>query len=404
MSASRPARGLLILGGGEQQVAALKAARRLGLTAICADPNPNALGREIAHHFHAVDLGDVPALKQIAVRHEIAGILTLAADYPLEAAAIIGRELGLCGPTIDAVKITRDKSRLRECMSQHSVRAPHWQDFTSPADAESSDLLRSMTCIIKPTDSSGGRGVHYLTPSSTIEEIRRAIEVAFLHSKKARIVVEEYVEGKEYSVESLTFGGVTHTVAITGKFTSGPPYFVETGHVVPAQISNAEAQEISDYVANLVRLIGLDSCATHTELKLTPDGPMLIELAARLGGGYINTDLVPLATGVDMVCAVIDIALGLKPDLQPAAKKAAAMKFLIPSPGVLDSVTGLDSARSLAGMHRAVCDYQSGDRVGVVRDATGRKCYIIGSAENAQAAIALIDQAAAKIEFRYRDD
>jgi biotin carboxylase len=264
-------------------------------------------------------------------------------------------------------------------------------------------LLTTGPAIVKPVDSSGGRGVYRTTVHSTEAEKKAAFEFAFSMSPRRRILVEEFVQGPEFSVESITWRGRTRTVAITGKTTSGPPYYFEVGHVVPAPLGATAAASIRATVKSIIDLTGIDNCATHAELILTEKGPVLVEIAARLGGGYINTDLVPLALGVDMVRSIIDVALDREPDLEATRQRAAAIRFIIPEPGVVSVVTGIDEVKSLDGIARVVCDYAPGDAVPTVRDATGRRCYVIGSAPDVPAVQRLIEKATSTLRVQTRN-
>jgi biotin carboxylase len=151
-------------------------------------------------------------------------------------------------------------------------------------------------------------------------------------------------------------------------------------------------------------LTGIDNCASHIEFKLTPRGIVLIEAAARLGGGFINTDLVPLALGVDMVRAAIDVALGEPPSLEPTRSAVAAIRFLIPRPGTFGGVDGVDAVARTPGVHRVVCEYAVGETIPVVRDATGRKSHLICHATSAAEVNALVKRCAETVTFRMKAD
>lgn len=385
------------------QASAFAVARKLGLETVCVDPASNATCRELAHHFYVADLADMGALESIASRHGVDGVMTLAADYPLDASSALCAKLGLSGPSPSAVAVARDKARLRQQTCGALPITPRWHAFDSLEAALACVLFGKVDCVVKPADSSGGRGVYQLDRDADQNTRLAALQTAFAASKRGRVMVEEFIPGPEYSIESLTFEGKTRTIAVTEKTTSGPPYFVEIKHVVPATLSADEYSTIVDFAKRVIDLAELDWCATHIEIKLSPSGPVLVEMAARLGGGFINTDLVPLALGVDMVKAVIDVSLGLAPDLNATKSRAAAIRFLIPAPGTFIGAHGMQRVRSLPGVERVVCDYSPQEQVGVVRDATGRKSYLICQAENTEMVRALADEAAEMIEFELID-
>lgn len=404
MSTPYEKRRLLVLGGGPMQVEALQVARRLGLATVCVDPSTDAPCRVLADAFHVADLRDLPALEKIAARHDIDGVLTLAADYPLPAVSHLCASFDLEGPSSEAVARVCDKAKLREATSRELGNAPRWREFTSVSAASECELLRAGASIVKPVDSSGGRGVTQLTPASAPMEVAAAVETALGASKAGRVVIEEFVAGPEFSAESITYRGKTRTVAITEKFTSGAPYFLEVGHVVPAELPAETTRAIERFIERVVALTGIDNCASHVEFKLTPRGIVLIEAAGRLGGGFINTDLVPLALGVDMVRAAIDVALGEQPSLEPTRREAAAIRFLIPPSGTFGGVDGLADVARMPGVHRVVCEYALGEKIPVVRDATGRKGHLICHAENPSEVKAMAQRYTETIVFQVKEN
>lgn len=390
----------MILGGGAMQAEAFKVARSVGLRTVCVDPNPSAPCVELADHFYAADLADVPALTEVAKQHSVDGVMTLAADYPMPAAARLCATLRLSGPSPEAVATVCNKAELRRATASRFVTSPRWQTFARDTGANVRALLERSACIFKPVDSSGGRGVTLLTHASSDDEVRAAFDLALAASRSGEMLVEEFVEGAEFSVESFTFHGQTTTVAITEKATSGPPFFMEVGHVVPAPLPDEQRRLIERFVAEVVTATGLDNCATHLELKLGSAGPVLIEVAGRLGGGFINTDLVPLATGVNMVKGVIDVALGIAPDLRATKRAGAAIRFLIPPPGVLLETLGVAAAEEAPGTQRVVCEYRPGETIPVVRDATGRKAYVISTGDTPSEARSRARGAENRVVFR----
>ena len=181
--------------------------------------------------------------------------------------------------------------------------------------------------IVKPVDSSASRGVEEV---HSTEQLMKAVESACELSRADYSIVESFIGGKEFSVETLTQNGVTHIIQITEKLTRGEEqgYFVEDTHIEPARISEEEAISIKTEVLRATKIVGVDNCPTHTEIKLWNGKPYIIEMACRLGGDFITSDLVPLSTGISMMESLIKLSLGEKIDTDVKYNKWSCVQFL----------------------------------------------------------------------------
>ena len=214
---------------------------------------------------------------------------------------------------------------MRRCFEENGDPSPLSLRVRSLSDLDGVDL--SYPVIVKPVDRSGSRGITKLTgPGGMEDAIRFAMEQGFDDCA----LVEEYAHGKEYSVECISYHGRHHLLAITEKFTTGSPHFIETGHLEPAPLSEQMQEKVRRTVFHALESLGITDSASHSELKIDQQGNIrLIEIGGRMGGDFIGSDLVQLTTGIDFVKAVIDVALGKEPDLKPsAAFGAAAVRFV----------------------------------------------------------------------------
>jgi biotin carboxylase len=191
------------------------------------------------------------------------------------------------------------------------------------------------------------------------------------------VLVEQFIEGPEVSVETLSFRGGHHVIAITDKRTSGDPHWVETGHVEPSRLTPIQQETISSCAKAALQALGVSNAAGHVEIKLGPGGPVLIELGARLGGDYITTELVHRSTGVDMVEAVIRIALGQKPDIRSTKNHGAAIRYLCSGVGRIKRFEGWEVARTMEGVKRAELSMHPGDQVSGGVSSVDRPGFII---------------------------
>jgi biotin carboxylase len=240
-------------------------------------------------------------------------------------------------------------------------------------------------CIVKPADNSGSRGVDLLKEDADLDA---AYEYTVKYSRGGEIVVEEFMEGPEVSVETLAVDGEVHVIQITDKLTTGAPYFVEMGHSQPSQLKEEIQEEIKEVAIAANNTIGIKNGPSHTEIKVTKDGPKIVELGARLGGDCITTHLVPLSTGVNMVECSIRCALGEKPDLEPKWSKGSAIMYLKTETGTVKDIKGIEEAEAILGVKQVSIVHGVGELVGEIKSSVDRAGFVIAQAEDVQKAVA----------------
>ncbi len=317
---------LLILGAGEMQIPVILKAKNMGLYVMVADMDSEAPGMKYADEAFIISTLDKERILQLATEQNINGILTTS-DAPVNVVSYVSEVLGLPSMSTETADICTNKYKQRQRFKETGVNTPYFKLCT-----ENSDLndVNQFPCIVKPVDSSASRGV---TKASCFEELTKAFEFAKENSRTGQIIVEGFIEGREFSVETLTQGGITTVITVTEKITIGETegYFVENTHIQPARISEEEYKLIADEVIKAARAIGLDNCPSHTEIKMNGKGVCIIEMACRLGGDYITSDLVPLSTGVDMLQHLIRLSLGEEIRIDKPLAMCSAVQFLTPA-------------------------------------------------------------------------
>lgn len=316
-------KNVLILGASELQLPAITRSKLKGHKVATLDLNPHAVGRKYADQFFEISTTDELGVLEAARRFRADAILTIATDMPMRAVAYACHKLGLPALSTHAAYLATDKAAMIEAFHEAGVRAPRHVTVERD-DTELPTPPAAYPLLVKPVDSSGSRGVAL---AEGPDDVWPAIKRARTFSKSARVLVEEFLVGREVSVELICAQGAVETVAVTDKQTTGAPHFVETGHSQPSQLLPSEQEEVIALARQAAIALGLDNCAAHAEIMYTANGPTMIEIGARLGGDFITSHLVPSSTGVDIVGAVIDVALGIKPDLQPSRSQGSAVRF-----------------------------------------------------------------------------
>lgn len=314
---------LLILGAGIMQVPIIQKSRDLGLYTIVADYNPKAPGIKYADKFYCISSNDIDTVLATAREEKIDGVLTTS-DAPVRVVATVSKKLGLIAMSEHTADICTNKYLQRKLFRENGINCP----FFKLCD-ESTDLSQftAYPYIVKPVDSSASRGVKKVI---NLDELNIGLVDAMNFSNSKKVIIESFITGREFSVETLTQYGKTHIIQITEKLCLGEDngYFVEDTHIEPARVTTDERYIISQEVQKAIKAIGLDNCPSHTEIKLNEKGACIIEMACRLGGDYITSDLVPLSCGVDMLSNLIKLSIGESIDIEPRINKISCVQFV----------------------------------------------------------------------------
>jgi len=395
---------ILILGARANQVPAIITAKKMGLEVVCIDPLATAPGSILCDFHYVFDLADAAQCLRIARRHRINGVITVGADYPVPAMAKICKEMDLPGIREEVAESATNKRVMRRQFEKAGVPSPYSLAVHTLNEAIQAYHKLRGPAIFKPAVSHGGRGITRINERANIKDLRFAYERAIQVTRGDGILVEEFVDGPEFSVECLTVGRKTYAIAVTDKLTTGEPYYVEIGHSQPTGLSSKEQTDLIHAAILATQALGIDYAASHVEIRISKDGPKLMEVGARLGGGFINSYLVPLSTGIDMVRSAIEVALGRNPDIAPRFKKGAAVRFLTPSPGRIKSIIGLEKASKIEGVAHISIDVKPGESVPPLLDGSCRVGYVISTGPDAQTAIHLAELAKQKIIIEIEDE
>ncbi|MCX4710131.1 pyridoxal-phosphate dependent enzyme [Streptomyces griseus] len=394
-------------------VQALRTAARLGLTAVLLTSKPeryaglDGTGCEVM----VCDTNDMPGLRTLIQEHfrreEIAGITTTS-DFYVPTVAALADWLGLPGNPEDATVRCRNKAELRKSLAAAGVGQPGFAVVTDEARTAAAVAAVGLPCVVKPADDSGSNDVLLCT---TVEQaVAHAARVLAVHTNvrglpTARtVLVEEYLDAPEYSVEMFGEDGEATCVGVTAKHLTGTPHFVESRHLFPAELPDSVREELTETVRWALKAVGIRSGPTHTEVKLTGRGPAIIEINPRLAGGMIP-ELIRLATGRDLLEQQIRAAAALPVDLAADRSGHAGIQYLLADrPGTLETVAGADEAQALDGVERVTVTAREGAAVRPPRNAYDRLGHIVaagaGSAEVADA----LDAALRSVDVRLRPD
>ena len=395
---------VFMLGAGFMQGVAIRAARALGCTVVAADGNPSAVCATEADEFVCIDLKDTARLidyaRYLQQNGGLDAVFTAATDFSAAVAAVAAA-CGLRGHTPEAALNATDKVRMRECFRKAGVPSPAFVELsaadlaagkTAPAvaapavaapavaapavaapapTAETSrcsdaaiadtlgrrlgELAGRFPLVVKPVDNMGARGCSLVR---SLPELRDAAVTALRYSRSGRVIVEEYIEGSEFSIEGLIFGGRLYITALADRHIFFPPYFIEMGHTIPSDCPQAIADEVMSVFERGVHALGLTDGAVKGDILVRNGQAFVGEIAARLSGGYMSGWTVPYSCGLDITAAALTLALGGSPRLHTCGKDSfviplkqhcqcvSAERAWISIPGQVAAVSGLEAARA----------------------------------------------------------
>ena len=303
-----------IIGASYLQRPLVEKAKELGLRTICFAWTEGAVCKDICDVFYPISVVEKEKILRICQQEKIDGICKIASDVAAPTVAYVANHMGLVGNSyIAAVRATNKYAMLQTFMTA-GVSCPRYR-YIRECDKENiqsliSDIQTSMSLplIVKPTDRSGSLAVTKITEWTQLSSaLALALDTSFLHEA----IIEEFVDGREISVEFISYKGKHYPLQITDKVTTNAPHFVELEHHQPADFPAVMYERIYTITERALNALEVTNGASHSEYKITDDGRIVImELGARMGGDFIGSDLVQLSTGYDFVRGVIDVALG----------------------------------------------------------------------------------------------
>ncbi len=392
-------KSILILGGSRLQVPAILACKRFGLYVYVADYDKNAVGFQYADQALDISTLDQEAVYKAMLQYQPDYLITSTSDAPVAIVAQVLERLGR--PTdiasADALCAT-NKAAMRQRLREFDVPIPEFSVISNEAEFVAAVQSYHYDCVSKPADSAGSRGVVLLTIDDR-ERLTDIYNYTLGYSRTECVLVEQRIFGTEVSVEALTIDGNTEVITITDKEKTPPPYVVEVGHSQPTGLSEEIQSEIINITKKTLNAIGLKNGGSHTEIMVTDDGPKVIETAARLGGDFISSKLVPLSTGVDMVDATIRLAIGLPISINKKQTSGSAIRFIQARPGIIKEIVGVNAAREIVGVQDIELYCGIGDLVQPLESSNNRLGHIIASGETSQEAIEACEKALAEIKI-----
>lgn len=391
---------LLVLAAGILQVPVIKKAKEMGIYVIAADGDSNAVGLKYADKAIVVNITSEEDLLKVAHEEHIDGVIHPCSEVSMNVMGRLNDELGLSGITKEQAIRATNKHLMREAFEMGGAPSPK-SILTENAEDAWKHLQNDFSTdgILKPSRNSGSRGIAKVSRDMDKADFVKAYDIALNESRDKSVLLEQFIEGPEFSIEIIVWNGKVNVLTVTDKKTTGAPHFVELGHNQPSCYSAEEVEILKAAAVSGVKALGVNNCACHAEAKLMDGKAYLMEIGARLGGDFISTELTHLSTGVDMVAAAINVALGVEPDLRVKEEpKGVCIRYFCPKPGKLVSIGNTEILKD-PRVYLWEIYHKVGDVIPEVTSSLCRSGHVIVTENSPQKAIALADRMINEVKF-----
>lgn len=379
---------ILVFGGGVLQTSIIQKIKNRNIRCIVIDPNAQAPGRNIADVFETVDGTDFAGTCTVIEKYNVNGIITAATDKPLVMMAKVASKYGFPFFSEKTAAITTDKWLMKKQFEESNI--PHATGYK----VNSTKDINDYPVIIKPVDNSGSRGVGLC---KTSKEASKFINEAMAHTRKDFILVEEHIEGQEYSVEAIHTHEQTDILQVTEKQLSEFPSRVEMGHLAPAELDSDTLNAIESIIKKIAKGFKYKACASHTEIKINNGKITVIETSPRLGGDMITSHLVPLSTGQDIEDFLIDICLDSKPILANRKRNFAGIFYINLPLGTVTDIHDLSAIRNHPNCISLEVTVKVGDEIQEIKNSLDRYGHVVVQANDLEQLNLLRDEFLSRI-------
>ena len=391
---------IMVLAAGLLQIDVIEKAKSMGYYVLAVDGNPKAPGFNVADKAICADIVNEETMLKIARDEHVDGVIHPCSEVSMAVMGRINDELGLSGISREQAICATNKHLMRKAFEKGNAPSPKSILAQDAEDAWSRLQNEFDTdAILKPSRNSGSRGIAKVSRNMDKGDFIRAYDEALSESRDHSVLIEQFIEGPEFSIEMIVWRGDIHVLTVTDKKTTGAPHFVELGHNQPSCFSATDVETLKAAAVAGVRALGVNNCACHAEAKLMNGKAYLMEVGARLGGDFISTELTHLSTGIDMVAAAIDVALGVEPDLSAKEEpKGVCIRYFCPKPGKLVSISNTEV---LNNPHVYLWEIypKEGDVIPAVTSSLCRSGHVIVTEITPQKAIELAERLIESVKF-----
>ena len=333
------------MGASFSQLPTIQMAEKLGLDSLVIDGSINAPYKNETKKFIVCDIKDHEAVLKIAKKNKVNGIVCPGTDFPYTA-AYVADKLGLAGIKPDVARICTDKYEQRQFLSKAGFFVPKFFLVENKEDIKKNNL--KFPLVIKPVDNMAARGMKLV---KNTRELIDAYDDATQFSRSKKVIIEEFVDGMEFSIDALVYEGEVQIYAFADRHFTLLPYFIEFGHTCPTVLDKDSQNKINEVFIKAIKALGITAGAAKGDIRLTSKGIMITEIAARISGGFLSGWTYPFTSGIYQHENLLRIHLGQKPlEIKDQHLGFSAERCLLSIPGVLKEFINIDRVQKYAGV------------------------------------------------------
>lgn len=375
---------LMIVAAGFGQMPAIILAKKMRLRVIAIDKDPNAVGMTYADVALPIDVTDVEGAIKTAKEYGIDGVMTMQSDLSVPAVGAVVSALNLPGIMAETASMCSDKIKTYQKFEQNKIPYPKFRAIEEYDQLMNAIEQIGLPVVVKPSDSSGSRGVSKVEDNKGIREI---FNKAKKYSRSGQIIIQEFIDGTEVGAQVFSVSKDKHYVIIHNDFISSPPYFVPVGHSFPSKLDKKTLAKVESVIIKAINALGISLGPSNVDLIIDRSGqPKILEIGCRIGATCLP-ELISYHTGTNWTRAAILAALGNVPDLNPR-KTLCCASFILESPadGELAGYRIPEEVINDVGLLEVEITAKNGATVNKLRKGTDRIGKIIVTDETVEKA------------------
>ena len=392
---------VMILGAGIMQMPALEIAREMGWKTFCVDRDEDAPAVHLCDHFLPIDLKDRVGLAEAAQAYKkkygLDGVMTVGTDFS-PSVAWIAEKTGLPGIGYQTALDASDKVRMRARFEEAGISSPRYVEMSPEMGPLTPLETLDFPLVVKPVDNMGARGVRRVDNEA---ELIDALGKAIAFSRSERAIVEEYLDGPEFSLDSLVYDGEVEIYGMADRHIYFPPYFIEMGHTMPTDVSEEIKALVVDTFKEGIKALGINNGAAKGDIKFSRGKAWIGEIAARLSGGFMSGWTYPYSAGRSAVRNALLCCVGEKPRFEEKEDtRFSAERAFISIPGKIAGLENLDTAHNMQMVKDLFILKDEGDRVDFPRNNVEKVGNIIASGKDRVRTVNAAERAARSVFVR----
>lgn len=402
---------LIMIGAGLETVPAIKRAVEMGLHVVAMDLNPQAPGFALAHEavigcVYTPDRAVAAFKKWAGNGRQPDGVMCAAVDAPHTVAAVAEFfELKAVSRTTAA--LATDKLAMKDRFREAGIPIPWYREIFNARELESLLAERRETLVVKPVDSRGARGVLLLVPGAQkTPSAQWAFEHAGKESPSGRVMVESFLDGPQISTEGFVVQGKAYTPGFSDRnyefMDRFAPHIIENGGQLPSFLPQETRRAVQELAGQAAIALGVDNGVAKGDMVVHKGSPYVIEMAARLSGGYFCSHEIPWNTGVDFVGTAVRLAVGEIPspeEMTAKYHKGVAQRYLFPRPGQVVAIDGVEEARCIEGIRMVEIRTEIGAIIPPTISHPARAGVVMGVADSREEAVRRVESAVERIKI-----